>query len=179
VQDRSASQIYRLERLAGCRIIAPRRSSSAHLHRPWRAAMARRTLSRLASTMARCLCRPYGLAGPPRTPRQMPAFRYRKGKSTPGTGHLGFDRFSQALLVTISISRRIKASGLLRDDHLCDRDRLGVDLARGRVELPARTSSAACVVKSGTPVPRGSTTTTRSPRLSVSGRRSLFTKRLI
>jgi len=26
-----------LERVAGCGIIAPRRSNSAHLHRPWRA----------------------------------------------------------------------------------------------------------------------------------------------
>jgi hypothetical protein len=33
----SPSQIYRLERVAGCGIIAPRRSNSAHLHRPWRA----------------------------------------------------------------------------------------------------------------------------------------------
>ena len=29
--------MYRLERVVGGGIIAPRRSSSAHLHRPWRA----------------------------------------------------------------------------------------------------------------------------------------------
>src|SRR6266852_4870642 len=34
------SQIKRLERSAGCSLIAPRRSSSAHLHRPWRATCA-------------------------------------------------------------------------------------------------------------------------------------------
>ena len=31
------SQIWRSKRVVGCGIIAPRRSSSAHLHRPWRA----------------------------------------------------------------------------------------------------------------------------------------------
>ena len=36
-QDRRTSQMYRLERAEGGGIIAPRRSSSAHLHRPWRA----------------------------------------------------------------------------------------------------------------------------------------------
>ena len=36
-QDRRPSQICRLERAAGPNIIAPRRTSSAHLHRPWRA----------------------------------------------------------------------------------------------------------------------------------------------
>jgi hypothetical protein len=35
--NRATSQIYRLERVAGCRIIAPPRSNSAHLHRPWHA----------------------------------------------------------------------------------------------------------------------------------------------
>src|ERR1700730_14405097 len=37
VQDRAASQTCRLERMAGCGIIARRRTNSAHLHRPWRA----------------------------------------------------------------------------------------------------------------------------------------------
>ena len=37
VQDRGASQTCRLERVAGCGIIAPRRTNSAHHHRPWRA----------------------------------------------------------------------------------------------------------------------------------------------
>jgi hypothetical protein len=36
-RSRRASQIYRLERVAGPRIIAPQRNNSAHLHRPWRA----------------------------------------------------------------------------------------------------------------------------------------------
>jgi hypothetical protein len=37
VQNRRLSQICRLERVAGCRIIGARRTNSAHLHRPWRA----------------------------------------------------------------------------------------------------------------------------------------------
>ena len=37
MQDRRQSQYCRLERVAGCGIIAPRRTHSAHLHRPWRA----------------------------------------------------------------------------------------------------------------------------------------------
>jgi hypothetical protein len=37
VLDRKASQSRELECNAGCRIIGPRRSNSAHLHRPWRA----------------------------------------------------------------------------------------------------------------------------------------------
>lgn len=37
VQNRRPSQIYRLELVQGARIIAAWRSSSAHLHRPWRA----------------------------------------------------------------------------------------------------------------------------------------------
>ena len=36
-QDRRPSLISRLKRMAASRIIAPRRSNSAHLHRPWRA----------------------------------------------------------------------------------------------------------------------------------------------
>jgi hypothetical protein len=36
--------------------------------------------------------------------------------------HLGFDQFSQGLLVTISRPRRIETSGSLRDDRLGDRD---------------------------------------------------------
>src|SRR5881397_1791514 len=36
-KGRRASRIVRLERVAGHSIIAPQRSSSAHLHRPWRA----------------------------------------------------------------------------------------------------------------------------------------------
>ena len=36
-QDRRPSQTYRLERVAGRRIIGARRSNSAHLHRSWRA----------------------------------------------------------------------------------------------------------------------------------------------
>src|SRR6266851_5088066 len=35
--DRGHSQICRLEHVASCGIIAPRRMSSAHLRRPWRA----------------------------------------------------------------------------------------------------------------------------------------------
>jgi hypothetical protein len=35
VQNRRPLQISRLERVADCGIIAPRRTSSAHLHRPW------------------------------------------------------------------------------------------------------------------------------------------------
>jgi hypothetical protein len=35
-QDREASQTCRLERATGCRIIGPRRTSSAHFFRPWR-----------------------------------------------------------------------------------------------------------------------------------------------
>src|SRR5258708_32208468 len=46
VQDRTLSQIYRLERVAGCGIIAPRRTNSAHLHRPWRATARKGTLPR-------------------------------------------------------------------------------------------------------------------------------------
>src|SRR5689334_12342008 len=37
VVDRKASQTCEVERNAGCHLIAPRRSSSAHLRRPWRA----------------------------------------------------------------------------------------------------------------------------------------------
>src|SRR5260221_13809943 len=37
VQHRGPSQFCRLERVAGSRIIVPRRKNSAHLHRPWRA----------------------------------------------------------------------------------------------------------------------------------------------
>src|SRR6266568_2284879 len=37
VRSRSLSQIGSPERAAGVRIIAPRRTSSAHPHRPWRA----------------------------------------------------------------------------------------------------------------------------------------------
>jgi hypothetical protein len=33
------SEICQLKRAAGCGIIAPRRSNSAHLHRPWRASV--------------------------------------------------------------------------------------------------------------------------------------------
>ena len=36
-QDRRPSQYHRLERLVGRGILAPRRTNSAHLHRPWRA----------------------------------------------------------------------------------------------------------------------------------------------
>src|SRR6516225_7314452 len=39
---------------------------------------------------------------------------------------LGFEQFSQGLLVTISIRRRIETSGPLCDDRLGDRDHLGV-----------------------------------------------------
>src|SRR6266699_2898505 len=35
----------RLERVAGCGIIAPRRRNSAHLHRPWRANLRQSTIS--------------------------------------------------------------------------------------------------------------------------------------
>ena len=38
-QDRRPSQIYRSVRVAGRNIIAPRRSNSAHLDRPWRATL--------------------------------------------------------------------------------------------------------------------------------------------
>jgi hypothetical protein len=37
VPCRRPSQIYRSERVVGCGIIGARRTSSAHLHRPWRA----------------------------------------------------------------------------------------------------------------------------------------------
>jgi hypothetical protein len=37
VQNRGTSQSYRLERVVGRSIIAPRRTRSAHLDRPWRA----------------------------------------------------------------------------------------------------------------------------------------------
>ena len=39
VQDRGLSQICRLERVPARGIIAPGRSSSGHLHRPWRATL--------------------------------------------------------------------------------------------------------------------------------------------
>src|SRR5712671_2126201 len=41
-QNRRQSETYRLERMAGRGIIAPRRSNSAHLHRPWRAIQIKR-----------------------------------------------------------------------------------------------------------------------------------------
>jgi hypothetical protein len=48
------------------------------------------------------------------------------GRNPPGFNgeplHLGFDQFSQGLLVTISVHRRIETSGSLRDDRLGDRD---------------------------------------------------------
>jgi hypothetical protein len=37
VQSRRVSQLFRVGRVAGCGIIGERRTSSAHLHRPWRA----------------------------------------------------------------------------------------------------------------------------------------------
>jgi hypothetical protein len=48
---------------------------------------------------------------------------------------LAFDQFSQGLLVTIAIRRRIKSSGPLRDDRFGERDHLGVKLALGHAEL--------------------------------------------
>src|SRR6516162_5447671 len=63
----------------------------------------------------------------------------RRGRDLPGFNgeplHLGFEQFSQGLLVTISIRRRIETSGPLRDDRLGDRDHLGVELAFGHAEL--------------------------------------------
>src|SRR6516162_7992205 len=62
-----------------------------------------------------------------------------RGRDLPGFNgeplHLGFEQFSQGLLVTISIRRRIETSGPLRDDRLGDRDHLGVELAFGHAEL--------------------------------------------
>jgi heme-degrading monooxygenase HmoA len=37
LQNRRLSRICRLKRMTGRRVIAPRRNSSAHVHRPWRA----------------------------------------------------------------------------------------------------------------------------------------------
>jgi hypothetical protein len=63
----------------------------------------------------------------------------RRGCDLPGFNgeplHPGFDHFSQGLLVTIAISRRIETSGPLRDDRFGDRDHLGVELALGHAEL--------------------------------------------
>src|SRR6516164_10539163 len=51
-----------------------------------------------------------------------------RGRDLPGFNgeplHLGFDHFSQGLLVTISIRRRIETSGPLRDDRLLEGERL-------------------------------------------------------
>src|SRR6516162_5972090 len=62
-----------------------------------------------------------------------------RGRDLPGFNgeplHLGFEQFSQGLLVMISIRRRIETPGPLRDDRLSDRDHLGVELAFGHAEL--------------------------------------------
>ena len=84
------------------------------------------------------------------------------------TLHLGFEQFSQGLLVTISIRPRIETPGPLRDDRLSDRGHLGVELAFGHAELRRPNLLWARKVKSAIPVPRGSTATIRSRRLSVS-----------
>ena len=51
-----------------------------------------------------------------------------RGRDLPGFNgeplHLGFEQFSQGLLVTISIRRRIETSGPLRDDRLLEGERL-------------------------------------------------------
>jgi hypothetical protein len=51
-QDRRPSQLHRLQRVAGCRIIAPRQTNSAHLHRPWRATLRQSTLPPPRSTVS-------------------------------------------------------------------------------------------------------------------------------
>jgi hypothetical protein len=81
---------------------------------------------------------------------------------------LGFDQFSQGLLVTVAIRRRIESSGPLRDNRFGERDHLGVELALGNAEL--RRPNLLCRTQSedsAIPVPRGSTRTIRSRRLSV------------
>jgi hypothetical protein len=55
VQYRRPSQICRLERVVGYGIIAPRRRSSAHLHRPWRAISATAKVSLACAASIRIL----------------------------------------------------------------------------------------------------------------------------
>ena len=50
MQDRGVSHTCRLKRVAGCGIIGPQRTNSAHLHRPWRATVRQTTKSRPAAT---------------------------------------------------------------------------------------------------------------------------------
>ena len=53
-QDRSPSLAIRPDRLGGRCIIAPRRSNSAHLHRPWRAIYTKACCQHRGSPKARC-----------------------------------------------------------------------------------------------------------------------------
>ena len=53
MQNRRPPQISRLERVADCGIIAPRRTSSAHLHRPWRATVRQSSLWQILSVHLR------------------------------------------------------------------------------------------------------------------------------
>jgi len=55
VQNCRPPQISRLERVADCGIIAPRRTSGAHLHRPWRASLRRGTLRRPPDSSSRAV----------------------------------------------------------------------------------------------------------------------------
>jgi hypothetical protein len=54
---RRSSRYCRLERVAGSGIIAPRRSSSAHLHRPWRATLHQSATSHPATSRCGAIVR--------------------------------------------------------------------------------------------------------------------------
>jgi hypothetical protein len=86
VQDRRASQTCRLERVAGCGIIGARRTSSAHLHRPWRTTTAVLTIRKprdadlrathavmVVVTLSKHFAHPS--TAPMRRPRQLPAIK--------------------------------------------------------------------------------------------------------
>ena len=126
-QDRGPSQICRLERVAGCGVIASRRSNSAHLHRPWRASPAD-DLTEIERSVAAAVsthCRTGAITPKPRT-----------GVSTPGwlTGQRVSQRFGNC---DDWRGQKVERPSPLTDVTISDPGRrAGIEPARWTLRLP-------------------------------------------